>query len=307
LSVAKLLLSGEINPDNDASETAANGQHMKFLWCASARHALVLGLALSAGGCGTYVPELREFPNYTQADTQNMIDAIVQSMRCELSHAITSVVDNDISESSLRQSKRTYSDFLGNWGTEVLLTFTVVEKTSGAPSVLWTPPSPVSSVFTLSANVSASAQATRIEKLNFFYTVAELYGLPCKGSEIRYDSFLIQNDLKIADLLLGRIGPTTLGTGHMPGSGQKNVLSHEISFQVVTGGSVTPMLKLVRATINPSGPLFGVSRDRTHDLLITFGPIARGGKSLIAIAEQSHFSSQITSGVTTGFRSTVAQ
>lgn len=273
---------------------------------ASTRQAFVLGLALSVGGCGTYVPELREFPNYTQADTQNMIDAIVQSVRCELSHAITAVVDNDISEARLRQSKRTYSDFLGGWGAEVALTFTVVEKTSGAPSVLWAPPSPASSVFTLSTGVTGSAQATRIEKMNFFYTVAELYGLQCKGSDIRYDSFLIQNDLKIADLLLGRIGPASLGTVHTPGAGQKNVLSHEISFQIVTSGNATPMLKLVRATINPSGPLFSVSRDRTHDLLITFGPIAGGGKSLIAIAEQSHFSSQITSGVTTGFRSTLS-
>jgi len=268
------------------------------------RLALGVGLALGIGGCGTYVPELREFPNYTQADTQNMIDAIVQSVRCELSRAITSVVDNDISESRLRQSKRTYSDFLGNWGAEVALTFTIVEKSSAAPSVLWAPPSPVSSVFTLSAGVSGSAQATRVEKMNFFYTVAELYGLPCKGSEIRYDSFLIQNDLKIADLLLGRIGPTTLGTAHTPGMGQKNVLSHEITFQVITGGTATPTLTLVRATINPSGTFFGVSRDRTHDLLITFGPIAKGGKSLIAIAEQSHNASQITSGVTTGFRPT---
>jgi hypothetical protein len=278
---------------------------MKFLRCASARHALVLGLALGASGCGTYVPELREFPNYTQADTQNMIDAIVQSVRCELSRAVTSVVDNDISESRLRQSRRTYSDFLSNWGAEVLLTFTVVEKASGAPSVLWAPPSPVSSVFTLSASLSGSAQATRIEKMNFFYTVAELYGLPCKGSEVRYDSFLIQNDLKIADLLLGRIGAATLGTAHTPGSGQKNVLSHEISFQVITGGSATPMLKLVRATINQSGTFLAASRDRTHDLLITFGPIAAGGRSLIAIAEQTHISSQTTSGVTTGFRSTL--
>lgn len=275
---------------------------MRFLRHAWARQLLASGLVLSASGCGTYVPELREFPYYTQADTQNMIDAIVQSVRCELSHAITSVVDNDISESRLRQSKRTYSDFLGGWGAEVAFTFTIVEKTSVAPSVLWTPPSPASAVFTLNAGVAGSAQATRIEKMNFFYTVAELYGLPCKGSEIRYDSFLIQNDLKIADLLLGRIGPTTLGAAHTPGAGQKNVLSHEISFQVVTGGTATPTLTLVRATINPSSPLFGVSRDRTHDLLITFGPLASGGKSLIAIAEQSHFGSQITSGVTTGFR-----
>src|SRR5215469_10362375 len=89
-----------------------------------------LGIALTVAGCGTYVPELREFPNYTQADTQNMIDAIVQSVRCELSSAITSVVDNDISESRLRQGKRTYSDFLGKWGAEVALTFTIIEKTS---------------------------------------------------------------------------------------------------------------------------------------------------------------------------------
>ena len=164
----------------------------------------------------------------------------------------------------------------------------------------------MTSIFTLSTGVSASSQATRIEKMNLFYTMAELYGLPCRGSEIRYNSFLIRNDLKIADLLLGRIGPATLGTARTPGAGQKNVLSHQISFQVITGGNVTPMLKLVRATINPSGTFLGVSRDRTHDLLITFGPMASGGKSLIAIAEQTHFSSQITSGVTTGFRSTVA-
>jgi hypothetical protein len=280
---------------------------MKIPRFISAGQALVLFLALGVSGCGTYVPELREFPNYTQADTQNMIDAIVQSMRCELSRAITSVVDNDISESPLRQIKRTYSDFLGHWGAEVLLTFTIVEQSSGAPSLLLTPATAASSVFTLNANVSASSQATRIEKMNFFYTVAELYGLPCKGSETRYDSLLVQNDLKIADLLLGRIGPATLGTGHTPSSGDKNVLSHEISFRVITGASATPMLKLVRATINPSGTFFGVSRDRTHDLLITFGPIAHGGKSLIAIAEQTHFSSQITSGVTTGFRSAFPQ
>ena len=268
------------------------------------RRGFVLGLLLTTTGCGTYVPELREFPNYTQADTQNMISAIVQSVRCELSNAITSVVNNEISEAPLRRSKRTYYDFLDGWGAEVTLTFTIVEKTAVAPSVLWTPPSPASSVFTLATGLSGSTQATRIEKMNFFHSVAELYGLPCKGSAIRYNSFLIQNDLKIADLLLGRIGPATLGTARPPGAGQTNVLSHEISFQVVTGANATPMWTLTRATINPQGTtLFDVNRDRTHNLLITFGPIATGGKSLIAVAEQSHFASQIAQGVRTGFRS----
>lgn len=276
---------------------------MNFARRVSTCHALVVGLVL--GSCGTHVPELREFPPYTQSDTQLMIEAIVQSVRCELSKAITSVVDNEIAETPQRQTKRNYSEFLSNWGAEVLLTFTVVEKSSGASSLLWTPASPASSIFTLGADISGSAQATRIEKMNFFYTVAELYGLPCQGSKIRYDSFLIQNDLKIADLLLGRISPTTLGTSRTPSASDKNVLSHEISFEVVTAADATPMLKLVRATVNPTGTFIGTSRDRTHDLLITFGPIAKGGRSLIAIAEQMHFSSQITSGVTTGYRSSV--
>jgi hypothetical protein len=280
---------------------------MKVPGTPSSRLAIIVALGLTAGSCGTYVPELREFPNYSQADTQVMIDAIVQSVRCELSHAITSVVDQDISDAPRRQSKRTYSDFLGSWGAEVLLTFTIVEKSSANPSVLWAPPSAATSVFTLDANISGSAQATRIEKMNLFYTVAELYRLPCRVASKRYDSFLIQNDLKIADLLIARLGPPALGTGHAPEPGEKNVLSHEISFQVVTGGGLTPTLKLVRATVNPSGQFLGASRDRTHDLLITFGPIAHGGKSLIAIAEQSHLSSQISSGVTNGFRAAISQ
>ena len=145
------------------------------------RRGFVLGLLLTTTGCGTYVPELREFPNYTQADTQNMISAIVQSVRCELSNAITSVVNNEISEAPLRRSKRTYYDFLDGWGAEVTLTFTIVEKTAVAPSVLWTPPSPASSVFTLATGLSGSTQATRIEKMNFFLLGRRTLRSPMQG------------------------------------------------------------------------------------------------------------------------------
>ena len=64
-------------------------------------------------------------------------------------------------------------------------------------------------------------------------------------------------------------------------------------------------LPLAGGTINPSGPFLSASRDRTHDLLITFGPLDKpsSGRSLISIAEQSHFSSQITSGINNGLRS----
>ena len=270
-------------------------------------------LTACLGGCGTYVPELREWPNYSQADTQNMIQAIVRSVRCELRNAVTKVVNNDLDAARQRQTGKTYSNFLDNWGAEVLLTFTIVEKSTTNPNVLLTPASPASSVFTLAAGLDLSAQATRIEKMNLFYTVRELYlpkGVICDASgEQRYDSFLIQNNLKIADLFYGRMGSAVLGNASLPQAQDKNVLSHEISFQVVSSGGVSPTWTLTRAAINPTGTLLGGSRDRTHDLLITFGPRdkPRGGRSLIAIAEQAHFSSQIASGVSNGFRSSLAR
>jgi hypothetical protein len=50
------------------------------------------------------------------------------------------------------------------------------------------------------------------------------------------------------------------------------VLSHDIKFEITTSGNVTPSWTLTRVTVNPSGPFFSTSRDRTHDLTITLGP-----------------------------------
>jgi hypothetical protein len=143
--------------------------------------------------------------------------------------------------------------------------------------------------------------------------VKDLYlrdGQVCDASgEDPSGSFLIRNDLKIAELLDLRIAPAATGNATTPDGGDKNVLSHEITFEVVTSGGLTPTWLLTRATINGSGSFLSGSRDRTHDLVITFGPLdkPRGGKSLIAIAEQSHFASQLTSGVSTGFKSALSR
>jgi hypothetical protein len=175
------------------------------------------------------------------------------------------------------------------------------------------PPSPASAVFTLSGDAAISSQATRVEKMNFFYTVRELVlrdGEVCDASgEDPSGSFLIKNDLKIAELLDMRITTATTGNATTPGGGDKNVLSHQITFQVVSSGGLTPTWQLTRATINGSGPFLSGSRDRTHDLVITFGPLdkPRGGRSLIAIAEQSHFASQLNAGFATAFKSALSR
>ncbi len=60
---------------------------------------------------------------------------------------------------------------------------------------------------------------------------------------------------------------SVLGRARDPGDGPKLVgksqgLTHQVTFQVVSSGSLTPSWKLVRATINPTGTLASTSRDR---------------------------------------------
>ena len=260
-------------------------------------------------GCGTVVPELREWPENDHFGAVDLVRIIVRSVECELKHTITDVVNTDTDQAHLRSNHRHFTEFLNNWGAEVALTFTIVEKSGFNPNATWLPVSPASAIFTLNGNASLTAQATRIQKMNIFYTMKELYlpkGQDCDASgEDPSGSFLIRNDLRLKDVLDARILPAIVGIADLPSSGQKNVLSQDISFQAVISGSLTPTVLLTRASANTAGSFLSGSRDKTHDLLITFGPLDKpaGGRSLIAIAEQSHFTSQINSGITTGFRS----
>jgi hypothetical protein len=209
---------------------------------------------------------------------------------------------DDLEKAKQRASGRAYSTFLDQWGAEVALSLTVIEKSTVNPTALLTPSGTPSLTFSAALGVSASSQATRIEKMNTFYTVRELFRPDqpkCIPSGEKHGSPLVESDLKLWTLLEGRIGSTVLGYAGAPEPGQKNVLSHTVSFQVVTGGSTTPSWKLVRATVNPSGNFFSTTRDRTHEIIITFGPTdkARGGRSLIAIAEQTHLNSQLATGI----------
>jgi hypothetical protein len=253
-----------------------------------------------------------------------MIQAIVRSVRCELSNAVSDAINVDKNISGSRTNKRAYADFLYGWGAQVLLTLTIVEKSGIGTSVVGLPPSPADAVFSLGGGLNLSTQATRIEKMNFFYKITDLYNPPdarcTTDGQQRNDSLLVNNDLKIATILDAKItsaalgnagtpnpglGKPSLGTSETPFKGEKNVLSHQVSFQAISGGNFTPSWKLVLANVNPSGPFLSGSRDRTHDLIITFGPLdqTKGAKALIPIAEQTHFSSQISAGIVNSFMS----
>lgn len=265
------------------------------------RHFVICLTSGFLASCGTYVPSLRDWPNNNTADETIMVGEIARSVRCELRRAITTIIDRDIKGAGERVSRRRYTDFLNNWGVEFALNLTFIEKGSINPSGSIIPPSPATAVLTLVGGGTLSSQATREDRSNVFYTVKELYHpgrpncVPTDGNQ--HGSPLVESNLRLLTLLDGRIGSAELNYAKVPQDGEKNVLSQTVSFQIVTSGTITPSVQLVRGSINSGSGFLTGSRDRKQEAVFTFGPMdrAKGGRSLIAIAEQVHVTAQIAS------------
>jgi hypothetical protein len=127
------------------------------------RSLITLITGISLGGCGLFVPEIQEFGD--QNYQIQMVQAIVHNITCEVRDSV-----NDL------YSNRTHT-YMDDWGVQISLDLTLVEKSDLAPDVSWMPPSPASAMFTLSSGIDLSSEATRTDKLNSFYTVRELLRL----------------------------------------------------------------------------------------------------------------------------------
>jgi hypothetical protein len=56
--------------------------------------AFALLAALTLAGCGTAVPEIRDFPNdRSEAQNDALVHAIIVSIHCELEDAVTDVIN----------------------------------------------------------------------------------------------------------------------------------------------------------------------------------------------------------------------
>jgi hypothetical protein len=257
------------------------------------RCTLLFAVALVVGACGLRVPEQQEIPGDTGAG-QLLVQDIVQSVHCEVADAVQWVVLHDAENHRAHPSQPLATAFLASWGVQITLGLTVEEKSTLNPTVVWSPPSPVTSVFTLAGTGTLSADATRTDKLNFYYTIPQLLARHHCTAGIQRgsaSSLLIQSDLKTLEWLQDYY-QTVLTQEINASSGavsafKQNVLSHEVKFEIVSSGGITPAWKLVRATIDQTGTLFSTSRDRTHDLTLTFGP--GDSKGLTGQAAQAAF------------------
>jgi len=269
------------------------------------RIAATIACGALLSGCGLRVPDLQDFPASPQ-DGQLMIQSIVTSVHCEIANAVKFVIDRDLELSRKYRQKR-YAEWLETWAVQVSLTLAVEEKTSVSPNAVWLPPTPANSVFTLGGGATLSANATRTDTLNFFYTVRDLYsrGYCQPGVQMgNAPSPLVRSDLKLREWLQAQIGPVATQEVTPPtdpgGPLQRNALSHEVKFVLSSSGELNPAWTLVRATINQSGTFFSTNRDRTHDLTITFGP--NGGQGLQPTALDAHLAKQIGLAVSTSLR-----
>jgi hypothetical protein len=240
---------------------------------------LVIGIALMLAGCGTYVPEIQENP--WSKEGERLVQAIAGSIQCELRKAVFDVI-NPNRDGTNATHVASEADWLKSWGAQVQIQLTVDELGSISPSGSYSP----MKIFFLFLGGSVSSEATRIDTLNYYYTVNDILnsGL-CDAATIAnlpnhpMGSLLIQSDLKLEEWLDSVVAARATGdisiTNPIPAAvaqTAKNALSHEVKFQVIASGNITPMWKLVKATINPTGSLLMASRTRTHDLQITFGP-----------------------------------
>lgn len=237
---------------------------------------VILSSTILLASCGLYVPEIKDFGNATSQ--QQLIQSIIYNVTCEAQDAIDGIYNNP------DHPRR--STFLDAWGVQIGLSLQVDEKSSANPTANWLPPSPASSVFNLAGSATGSAEATRQDKTNSYFTVAELRKLgPCPKDSRPGGILLMQSDLGLYEWLNAQViaadtHKIQYSADYTDGPFKTNVLSHEIKFDVTTSGSVTPGWKLTRVMINQTGTFLSASRDRTNDLTITLGPTLAAPKTV---------------------------
>jgi hypothetical protein len=265
----------------------------------------VLTLALELSACGLYTPNIQEFwANNDQATLRE--NDLVRLIRCETGIAIQRAFNGEIAPtyepSPGHPPPKINLDWFESWGVAVSLTMTVVENSAVNPGVTATnvlqnavTKFPINGNvttpqnFVLAVGGTLSSTATTTDKLLLFYKVSELKNayfakdavgkyFPCTppttaGTLFAEDNFKIFDWLE-RTLFLQYTQVTNFEQNNLGPQGQNGV-SHEVKFEIVTNGNVTPTWKFVNISNVPSNPFFATGRDRTQDLIITIGPMAK--------------------------------
>ena len=232
------------------------------------RTAAFITAGFLVGGCGLYTPELQDFGDQTSG--QQLVQSIIYNVTCEVRDAIDDIYNNP--------DHARKSTFLDTWGAQIALSLQVEEKSSTSPVANWLPPSPASAVFNLNVGGTLSSDATRQDKTNSYFTVAQLRKIGrCDPKDRPGGLLLMQRDLALYEWLNAQVIAADTDkiryiADYSDGPLKTNVLSHEVKFDIQNTGNLTPGWKLTRVMVNQTGNLFSATRDRVNDLTITLGP-----------------------------------
>jgi hypothetical protein len=233
-------------------------------------------LGLLVSGCGWYVPETQENPFASPGERNAFIQEIVRNVHCEVQDAVVKLYAENAEVDPLNRNLRWFD----SWGVQLALTLTTDEKGSLSPVVSWLPtgtPSTPSSIFSLNLGATGSTEGQRIDKIGAFFLVSDLKGLHvCHPEDRHRGPFILESDLKLYQWLQAAMvsidNEDTPAPAKATGPLKSNVLSHEVKFDIISTGTVTPSWKLTQSTINATGTFLSATRDRTQDLSMTFGP-----------------------------------
>lgn len=260
-----------------------------------------MAFCLSCTCCGVATPKIEEF-GANDNDHQIAVNLIVGQISCEMGQALRGVY----------YSKRNLGEleFLKKWGVQFSLILTIDEKSSLNPGVSLI--QPLASMQQYSTNIGASVtgEANRIDTQQRFYPITDfLKGGPryddgrvdraCVSGGNYPGTLFIRTDSGFRDDLYSFISTLYTKTADEPLDGQAGPavgMSHNIKFDILTSGNITPTWKLVRVATT-SSPLFSASRDRSQQVIITLGPIQispdKKSKSLGPAAQNSQNSQEL--------------
>ena len=264
--------------------------------CKSGQISAAIGICALLSGCGTTVPQVGEIWDTGTVGTSNDLELLIKTkLFCELAHAVSYVngkspgpdgkMKDDIpfiAPAKPGEKPIPINPIPETWGVLMTLQLVIIENTAFNPVESITPGA---GKFVLGTSATVSSDATRTDKFSFYYPIKLLYDYdrrclqPPNNQRSPFDnhgsSLLLESDVGILPWL-NNAGFIRTSTGISVKSTQE-VLSYDAKFDVVTTGTVSPSWKLSHLTTQPSGNLFSTKRDRTHQIILTFGPSSDSG------------------------------
>ena len=271
--------------------------------------AVALVFTIHLAGCGLVPPTLAEVWE-AQDVRDDMVFSIKRNILCETIAAIRAV-NGTIPTSFGPPIPNDYS-------VQLQLTLDIAESSAFTPNLTYnqTLTNGAQSGVTIGRNWSVgvsgqlSSTATRKDTTYSYWAVGQIAG-PGKNKKMcppewptdrRSSSPLVQSDLGIARFLFDHVKAADLLHSSKPGAKKPDkidVYSYDLKFVVVSSGGVSPQFKLIPLS-GGGTPILNLSRTRTHELLLTFGPSGPGGFRPSQISFGQHLNTQLGSTLSRG-------